>query len=67
VWHDLFDDVPCQPADLDTILHIVMATMRGSAIAFIAGRAGSDFGAERRQLAEMALHAMERLAETGRR
>ena len=64
VWHDLFSDVRCAQRDLDTILHIVMATMRGSAIAFLAGRAGTDFGAERRQLADMALHAMERLVET---
>lgn len=59
VWHELFGDVPCSRQELDTILHIVMATLRGSAVAFMGGRGSADFRKERRMLRAMALHALE--------
>lgn len=59
VWHELFSDVSCTHQELDTILHIVMATLRGSAVAFMGGRESADFREERRVLRAMALHALE--------
>src|SRR3546814_16394322 len=33
VWHELFSDVPVSSRELDAVLHIVMAALRGSAFA----------------------------------
>lgn len=58
VWQTLFSDARCPPDELASVLHIIMATMRGSAIAFMAGRSSANFGAERAQLRRMALAAL---------
>jgi AcrR family transcriptional regulator len=58
VWRNLFRDAPCSERELATVLHIVMAAMRGSAIAFMAGRASANFREEREQLCKMALLAL---------
>lgn len=62
VWHELFRDVPCSTHELETVLHIVMAAMRGSAITFVAGRASSDFRDERRQLCQMAFNTLRQFS-----
>ena len=49
-------------AELASVLHIIMAAMRGSAIAFMAGRSSANFGAEREQLRRMALAAFQNSA-----
>lgn len=59
VWHDLFSDVPCSAQELASILHIVMAALRGSAIAFTGGRGSANYSEERRVLRDMALHALQ--------
>lgn len=59
VWHTLFNDVPCSQQVLDSTLHIVMASLRGSAIAFMGGRGSADFVEERRLLRTMALNALQ--------
>jgi len=63
VWHAMFSDVPCTRQELDTVLHIVMAALRGSAVAFMGGRASADFREERRVLRAMALHALKSASE----
>ncbi|HWL46132.1 MAG TPA: TetR/AcrR family transcriptional regulator [Sphingomonadaceae bacterium] len=59
VWRELFRDVPCAERKLDAIRHIVMAALRGTAIAFMGGRGSTNFIEERRVLREMALHALQ--------
>lgn len=59
VWHELFRDVACSRHELDVVLHIVMAALRGSAVAFMGGRGSANFLEERRVLRAMALHALE--------
>ena len=59
VWQRLFSDARCSEAELASVLHIIMATMRGSAIAFMGGRSSANFAAEREQLRRMALAALQ--------
>jgi len=66
VWHDLFSDVPCSSQHLTSILHIVMAALRGSAIAFTGGRGSANYSEERRVLRAMALHALQSAAGKGK-
>lgn len=55
LWQTLFSDARCSHEELASVLHIIMATMRGSAIAFMGGRASTNFLDEREQLRRMAL------------
>lgn len=59
VWQSLFSDARCSEGERAAVLHIIMATMRGSAIAFMAGRSSANFSAEREQLRRMALAALQ--------
>ena len=63
VWHELFSDVPVSSRELDAVLHIVMAALRGSAVAFMGGRGSANFLEERRVLRAMALHALRSAGE----
>lgn len=58
IWYKLFDDTPATSEQLAAVLHIVMAAMRGAAIAFIGGRSSTNFRDERRLLRDMALAAL---------
>jgi AcrR family transcriptional regulator len=62
VWRELFRDVACSERELTAVLHIVMAAMRGSAIAFMAGRESANFREEREQLCRMELMALSAAA-----
>lgn len=62
VWQELFRDAPCSKRELRSVLHLVLAAMRGSAITFAAGRNENASREDRRQLRLMALDAIERLS-----